>query len=298
MVSPDILQILQSPDSAPALKSNIIQQILSQKARLSAQSQAAPPRPRPAPAAAGAPPAHAADAPHHQIDQAADTPQDPPAYYDPADDAPPLEAEPVAPMPVAHIIWLPNEQAKLVELRLEQEDKFRAANRHDLLWTSIAKEINPEISGTQCLNKWKYIKSKYTKHLDGQNSTGNARLPAPMFFEQLDRVYGTRAVNRPKKLMDSMRPKEAVDMVDAVEVVGGNDDNGAGPGVAKVGEPRPKKQKLSDRVSPQDKVVIQIQEMQEGQIRVENMMERHHGERLTCMNRFLDLFEKSVNHHT
>ena len=67
--------------------------------------------------------------------------------------------------------WNDDKVRKFIRLRSEHENEFRNSGiRNVTIWRKIGNLLG--VTATQCENKWKYLKAKYTKIKDIAKTTG------------------------------------------------------------------------------------------------------------------------------
>lgn len=224
-------------------------------------------------------------------------PVDPPLSSDPSS-PPPSPVPPVAPPPSsascysssdeisAVHVWKEKQEDLLVHLRHERQDLFEKNRNHGTLWNQIARDLTNtfhiKITPTQALNKYNNLKKRWKEIID--SGTGTER----KYFrlkEEFDLMYGTKQSSKPSFTMDSITdcstPSESSEIPLTEQTTARN-----------LQSPKKSPMKKLKKCAKKRKHELEILEAREKEFN--DKIEKFHAEKMQRMDRFLDLFEKSI----
>lgn len=161
----------------------------------------------------------------------------------------------------------------MLDLRLGKDVEFNSAKNHETLWTQITSELQEygvKVSKHQARNKFKSLKKKYREIVDENGKTGNSTHKWK-YFELFQAAYGHKSSTTPALTFDSHA------------VV--NEKNPV---------PAPSKGKASAGKRKHQNVYRVIEKIDETNTNLLKEMQEEHQQKMQRMDRFLDLFEKSV----
>lgn len=223
-------------------------------------------------------------------------PVDPPLSSDPSS-PPPSPVPPVAPSPSsascysssdeisAVHVWK-EKQDLLVHLRHERQDLFEKNRNHGTLWNQIARDLTNtfhiKITPTQALNKYNNLKKRWKEIID--SGTGTER----KYFrlkDEFDLMHGTKQSSKPSFTMDSITdcstPSESSEIPLTEQTTARN-----------LQSPKKSPMKKLKKCAKKRKHELEILEAREKEFN--DKIEKFHAEKMQRMDRFLDLFEKSI----
>ena len=99
---------------------------------------------------------------------------------------------------------------ELIKLRIEYDADFKSTTtKNDVIWKAVAKalkQIGFDFTGTQCNDKWRYLKSKYATKKDNMSkkASGSQRFDFD-FFEEMDNFLGKKHNIKPPVIASSIR---------------------------------------------------------------------------------------------
>lgn len=194
-------------------------------------------------------------------------------------------------------IWTEDEEKALVSTRISKDKEFCAGIKdHRQIWKRIQRELAElkiEATPTQIVNKWNQLKKRYKEVKDHNRKTGND----PKYFKystQLDMLYGEKASTTPAFIIDSLTGES------------GSDD------ISSKGTRKSSKSKVHSHSETAQEIeeappaarkrgsegrLKHLQIMEEMLQLTQNMAEEAQKSRdakMVRMDRFLDIFEKSV----
>ncbi len=105
-------------------------------------------------------------------------------------------------------LWSKKDAGVMVDIRVQMKPKFDGGQtQKTTLWNQVAAQVTQATghvtTGTQCDNKWKAIKRKYSEAKGNNTVSGMARMDCP-FYAEMDEIYGDRACNQPEVIVDSL----------------------------------------------------------------------------------------------
>ncbi|XP_070177468.1 uncharacterized protein [Littorina saxatilis] len=199
-------------------------------------------------------------------------------------------------------VWKDKEVELLLTLRHERQDKFLDSKNHILLWGDIVKQLRAAgciVTTLQVINKYTNMKKKWKEALDAESKTGAGRVSFKYKFE-FDQVYGTKASTRPKVVVDCRKPLQprAVGNPEVGEGAGkddegqgaGKDDKGQGAGKDDEGQGASK----DDKGRGKGKGKRRSDQLQDQYMDIQGNMKSFHQDKMTRMDRLLDLYEKDI----
>jgi hypothetical protein len=179
-------------------------------------------------------------------------------------------------------VWKDKEEDMLVHLRHEQQDLFSKTRNHNRLWHNIAEELcktfQTKISGTQALNKYNNLKKRWKEIVDA--GTGTERKDFRL-REEFDLVFGTKPSTRPFATLDSVSSNSPSSPKSLR-----NTTNSSSQLVPRESRKVPKKRKLQS-----SKLLEDLTNREE---EFTAKIVQFHEEKMQRMDRFLDLFERSL----
>ncbi|XP_062577538.1 spore germination protein 270-11-like [Saccostrea cucullata] len=166
-------------------------------------------------------------------------------------------------------LWTDKQEDLLVHLRHDRQDLFEKNKNHVSLWTQISRDLSNafkvKITPTQAINKYNNLKKRWKEIID--SGTGTER----KYFrlkEDFDLMYGTRQSTKPAFTIDSSSS-------DSIEC------------------PTPSHaETVTKSKSPKKKELLEQLDAKEEEFN--DKIEKFHAEKMKRMDRFLDLFEKSI----
>ena len=195
--------------------------------------------------------------------------------------------------------WSRADVLLLISCYAERRERFKDINtKNKTLWEEISDELQKKgvfYSAKMCETKMKNLKRSYVTCVDHNKITGNDRKKCN-FYDELHEIFSRDDAIQPKAVCSNLdgpvkRSKEAV-----------NTENSTSTGASDIEEPsavKPKKKKLPERKKKQEDLVGLFKEFAQDRKEEEkekmSKLENMHGERMALMNRFLNVFEKSLN---
>ena len=152
---------------------------------------------------------------------------------------------------------------------------------HETLWKKITHELNcknVKVSKSQEMNKWQLLKKKYKEVVDKNGKTGNSKAYWK-YFETFNAAYGNKAATQASITYDSARD-EKVKSKDTSKSSTTKLKKECKPN-ASTNKRKAELQELTDRVEAQNDKIM-------------GMMKKQHNAKMKRMDRFLKIFEKSV----
>lgn len=106
--------------------------------------------------------------------------------------------------------WSKNAILMLINLRNEYDDEFKSTtNKNEVSWKRIAEELKINgfnMTATQCNDKWRYLKAKYTAAKDNRGDKGTGEAPIDFsYYEQMDKFLGKKHSIKPISIASSLR---------------------------------------------------------------------------------------------
>lgn len=202
-------------------------------------------------------------------------------------------------------VWKESEERFLIDLRLQREDKFSGTKSHDVLWGEIANEMKKNgihVSKTQLINKWKALKKKYKEINDENNKTGNKKY-SWKYLEQFSEVYGNKASTKVAVSFDTGRSRDKLkinteldkdeDVSAAPEEEEDKQSTSSDTGSKSTTHAKTTKLKSTKRkISESTKLIENIQEQNR---ELMNSMKTQHEDKMRCIDRMLEMLEKSLD---
>ncbi|CAH0564235.1 unnamed protein product [Brassicogethes aeneus] len=181
----------------------------------------------------------------------------------------------------------------LIEIRIELDKEFKnTKTKQDVTWKTLSEEMKKrgfDFTSTQCNDKWRYLKQRYTSKKDNMGSRGTGEAPVYFeHFEMLDAFLGKKPNIIPVAVASSLKgDRVPLSMDNAL-----NDDNGHD-------EPKSKKRKFMDTLSTSVKKnktpISVIEEMNTSARDREKNRERRHQEEMQVRNRAIDIFSSKMD---
>lgn len=188
--------------------------------------------------------------------------------------------------------WTANQEDMLVNIRHERATDFLKNKNHAVLWKEIVTRLNDEIgcniNTQQALNKYNNLKKRWKEIIDSKSGSETK------YFRQrdaFDEAYGTRASTKPSLVIDSgskVKLMYAEDTQDA-----GNNQTHKVTDVANIKEKTSKKKTPIKRKSTE---LVELIKEQESDFK--DRMEQYHRDKMSRMDRLLDLYEREINAKT
>lgn len=196
--------------------------------------------------------------------------------------------------------WSRAEVLLLISCYAERRDRFKDINtKNKSLWEEISEELQKKgviFSAKVCETKMKNLKRSYVACVDHNKISGNDRKKCN-YYEELHEIFAKDDAIQPKAVCSNLdgpvkRNKEA----------GSNAENSSSTGGSDAEEPpieKKKKRKLPQRKKREEDLVGLFkdfaQDRKEEEKEKMKKLEDMHGERMAFMNRFLNVFEKSLD---
>ncbi|XP_062596161.1 uncharacterized protein LOC134257579 [Saccostrea cucullata] len=178
-------------------------------------------------------------------------------------------------------LWTDKQENLLVHLRHDRQDLFEKNKNHVSLWTQISRDLSNafkvKITPTQAINKYNNLKKRWKEIID--SGTGTER----KYFrlkEDFDLMYGTRQSTKPAFTIDSSSS-------DCIECP----TPSHAKTVTKSKSPKKKLQKCAKKRKRTEELLEQLDAKEKD---FNDKIEKFHAEKMKRMDRFLDLFEKSI----
>lgn len=250
----NVQQQLLSPDADPRLKDMIVKMLIEQQ------------KPEP------------------QFDKPPPPAPPPTSQSDTAETDSPSSSESVG---YVHV-WKDKEEDMLVHLRHERQDLFLKSRNHGVLWQEISKELSQtfktKITSTQALNKYNNLKKKWKEIIDA--GTGTERKDFRL-KEEFDLVFGTKPSSKPVLTLDSTANITNDNPSPPRSPQSTSPSSSPPKSQPNKGKQHPKKRKLHSSKSLLEELTTREKEFN-------SKIEKFHQEKMQRMDRFLDLFEKSI----
>ncbi|XP_033729732.1 trihelix transcription factor GTL1-like [Pecten maximus] len=183
-------------------------------------------------------------------------------------------------------VWTEKEEKCLIDVRLDKETAFNGSKSHDTLWNEITTQMKKNginVTKIQIMNKWKNLKKKYKEILDSNSKTGNS--PASWkYFEVFNQAYGNKASTQPVILIDSSKETPFV-----MKKAANSNLCDISPGSSSCSSVKSTSSNSSvnkKRKSGQDIAGI------------EEMMSKHHREKMRRMDKILNIFQMLAGQST
>lgn len=183
-------------------------------------------------------------------------------------------------------VWKEKEEDMLVHLRHERQDLFLKTRNHSTLWQEISEELcktfKTKISSTQALNKYNNLKKKWKEIIDA--GTGTERKDFRL-KEEFDLAFGTKP---------SAKPLLTLDSTTNISTDGPSSPTSQGSPSSSLRNSRPggtKKLPKKRKLSATSKL---LEDLSNREKEFNSKIEEFHREKMERMDRFLDLFEKSL----
>lgn len=173
--------------------------------------------------------------------------------------------------------WTDKEEKFLVESRASMEDEFTSSKSHATLWQKLTdklKENNINVSVKQAQDKWKNLKKKFKEVADHNNKTGNDKQTCK-HQDTFSQLYGTKASTKPQHVIDT-------------GTIQNDEEDPKSPSPTKKIRTKGKSQ------SPRLKISDMLKESAKKSDGFRHELKDHQEQKLARLDRFLDLFEKSL----
>lgn len=106
-------------------------------------------------------------------------------------------------------VWNRNSILRLIYYYKEMQEKIKSTTiRNEKVFKEIAEKLNAEglyFTGTQCRDKFKYLKMKYNKYKDSQKQTGSEYV-AFDYADEFEELFGKKHTINPVKVLSSLEP--------------------------------------------------------------------------------------------
>lgn len=187
-------------------------------------------------------------------------------------------------------IWNENEERLLLQLRFDDEKNFKSQKNHDVLWGKIADKLNTEgvnVTKVQAMNKWKTLKKKYKEVVDENNKTGNQKTTWK-YYEIFNKEFGNKAGTKASITYDSLRDyKLKVEKKDSEGSSNKNEDESSNTSEKGKSTKHAKKRKTEINE-------VLLDQAQAQNDKLLGTLRKQHKDKMRRMDRFLNIFEKSV----
>ncbi|XP_062575314.1 uncharacterized protein LOC134237229 isoform X2 [Saccostrea cucullata] len=184
-------------------------------------------------------------------------------------------------------VWNEKEEDMLVHLRHERQDLFLKTRNHGILWQEIANQLSTvfknKISCTQALNKYNNLKKRWKEIIDA--GTGTERKDFRL-KEEFDLVFGTKPSAKPCTTLDSSTSSPITSDDPSPEESPSKSARSSRKIHPKRVKNLPQKRKLQT-----SKV---LEDLSNSEKEFNSKIEKFHNEKMARMDRFLDLFERSL----
>jgi len=184
--------------------------------------------------------------------------------------------------------WTQAEEILLITIRGEMEYKFVGVKSHETLWKEIHKKMEKQgvqISVVQIINKWKNMKKRYKEVIDANSKTGNNAV-SWKHYDLFNELYGNKASTKLQASYDSGLKGASAQL--HAKPNEGEDDiaKPSSSGIHASGKSA-KKRKRGDLYG----IIEKITDNAEDSL---NEIKNHNEKQLRRLDRFLDLYEKSI----
>ncbi|CAG9763600.1 unnamed protein product [Ceutorhynchus assimilis] len=199
--------------------------------------------------------------------------------------------------------WSKNAILMLINLRIEHNTDFTSTTqKNDVTWKLISNKMKAngfEMTPTQCNDKWRYLKGKYTAAKDNRGDKGSGEEPVDFpYYQIMDEFLGKKHNIKPIAVASSIRgdtvPNEnAAGSTDALQEDGDQDVSNE----ASLEAPRKKmKMEIVPRVKQNKTGLCSVwDEMKNSRGAREQSKERRHQELLNVRNRAIDVFSEKMD---
>ena len=187
------------------------------------------------------------------------------------------------------LITLSSKSTKLlISLRRENDSLFsKGKGRKNVAWKRIADQFNStssvKVTGEQCSNKWKKLEEKYKKVSEHNSRTGNDRKECE-FQDEMTEFFGSNPKIVPAATVSSM----------AMEA--GTADHSDDEDEELPRKTPPKKKRRRSSKSSASEMIEFLKEFKDDKRKEElekmSLSQKMHEEKMSIMNRFLDILSK------
>ena len=181
----------------------------------------------------------------------------------------------------------------MISLRRENDSLFTKGKiRKNVAWARVAEKFNStssvKVTGEQCSNNWKKLEDKFKKTQEHNSRTGNDRKECE-FQEELTDFFRYDPKVVPTSTVSSMAASGGTDSADSTE------EDGPEQLPRKRDQPAKKKKRRRSKSSASEMIEF-LREFREEKRKEEqekiSIAERMHEEKLSVMNRFIDILAK------
>ncbi|CAC5390386.1 unnamed protein product [Mytilus coruscus] len=185
--------------------------------------------------------------------------------------------------------WTQSEEVLLITLRSDIESKFVDVKSHETLWNEIQKTMEKQgvkISVAQIINKWKNMKKRYKEVIDANNKTGNNAV-SWKHHDNFNELYGNKASTKLQASYDSGLQGASAPLHAKPNEGEKNIAKPSCSGINASGKSA-KKRKSVELYDIIENINDNAQESL-------NEIKNHNEKQLQKLDRFLDLYEKSIS---
>ena len=203
---------------------------------------------------------------------------------------------------------------------------FKQNKTHTTLWNSISNDMEKQgyigVTSQQCSNKWKSLKRSYMETIDHNTKTGEAPKSCK-YYSELNQLFGNKPSTKPdftlhssessdcstsssnkkaaQKLVSENKQQSAQKLVSENKHQSKNcsDASGSDDNEFNIVAPK-KKQMIVGREKRKSSSMIDFlteykEEQKEDRKKNEDILERHHQEKMKRFDRYLDILEDKRN---
>ncbi|XP_062598586.1 uncharacterized protein LOC134260015 [Saccostrea cucullata] len=262
---------LLSPDIDPALKDMVVKMLIENQKPVPQFQRPPPPAPPPSSQSEETDFPSTSESAHSTSESVPSTPESAPSTSES--------------VPGYVHVWKDKEEDMLVHLRHERQDLFLKTRNHGILWQEISNELSKvfktKISCTQALNKYNNLKKRWKEIIDA--GTGTERKDFRL-KEEFDLVFGTKPSAKPCTTLDSSSLITSDDP---------SPEESPSKSTRSSRKIHPKRVKnLPQKRKLQTSKVLE--DLSNSEKEFNSKIEKFHNEKMARMDRFLDLFERSL----